>query len=998
MKKLALILAVIILMLGGVAYAQVSSPTIIPVPSPPTSCPSALPLSIIEVGNSGAGGIYGNSGSGSTCALLVNSGGGGGVPGFTIPDAGDCSNSAYNFVNPWCNLNGATDLNGWITNAIAQVTLNNIYLSGASPTLTYPGGMVTIDPAYSPYTVTTRAPVIPQNIRVDGRHSVIIVDTSSTPLAVVEAFADVSGIDARFVNAGGISHIKYITKDAVGSPSTPASYQNLYSSTVEAYNSTNYGTCFYPYGNCNPATHGNSVGLFKGGDCTGTIVGDPCSYWGAGYYNEDVTFTGFGVAEEQGNTVWGNTCISCQHTQGYFGILSTAWSGLGTISKTNFTGCSVTGATNGQTVILNTFASPSGAVDGQATIVLNGSVTGALSSSNITSITVTKPGSFLGGAPTTATCSPGTATTVSGTATLGTSDVVLQSIDNSETDTYINEKVSNDTHGVGNYGGQHLAFLSSHGDYDAIYTFSGQEPLCSGLPQSSATVTSTTGCGSLFITGGHSGQITWDGGWIEAWLGNFGIEGDSGNSISITNTRIRIGSTYGTAEPQLFIQQDNASKVNHLILQNDVFDLSKAVTDFSNHSVTNCGSIITSVSGATYTAGSSVTNAGTNFGCDGSDTVSGNITFAGTVSIPSNSVSHFATSGTFTTSSHTTRMQFVARGGSGGGSGSGASGGGSTTAGATGSGGGAPGAGVASQTRNATVAPNTTYNVSVGPGGAQGTGGTAVAANAAGSAGGAGTMGGNGGDTIIWHSDYTTSAWSVTTNVVTITTSTQALTAGSYQAFSSPSFNGGTPVRLQVLSAGLTTTQYEGNFTIANGTATEAGAGGAIVWDFPGGGGSGLGGFGALASGGAAGQPSSLSFNNVANASGGVGGGADVAGTTPTSATTPTWGGPRLVAGAGGSVTASCVTCGGGGGGPASEGIADAPDNQAQGTAGAGGALNSPGNACTAPTGTSANGNGGLGAPGSGAGSALATTGSTGANGCNGNAGNAGYLDVLPLN
>lgn len=68
------------------------------------------------------------------------------------------------------------------------------------------------------------------------------------------------------------------------------------------------------------------------------------------------------------------------------------------------------------------------------------------------------------------------------------------------------------------------------------------------------------------------------------------------------------------------------------------------------------------------------------------------------------------------------------------------------------------------------------------------------------------------------------SAWSITSNVVTFTTSAQTLITGQTFTLSgfgtSTFFNG---VTLTALSTGLGSTQVEANFTHANGSATEAG-------------------------------------------------------------------------------------------------------------------------------------------------------------------------------
>lgn len=58
--------------------AQVSNPSVVPVSSAPSVC-NALPLYIIAPGNSGAGTLYGNSGSGTSCAILATPG------GYTLP-------------------------------------------------------------------------------------------------------------------------------------------------------------------------------------------------------------------------------------------------------------------------------------------------------------------------------------------------------------------------------------------------------------------------------------------------------------------------------------------------------------------------------------------------------------------------------------------------------------------------------------------------------------------------------------------------------------------------------------------------------------------------------------------------------------------------------------------------------------------------------------------------------------------------------------------------
>ncbi|MGA9668247.1 MAG: hypothetical protein WBQ94_03515 [Terracidiphilus sp.] len=72
----------------------------------------------------------------------------------------------------------------------------------------------------------------------------------------------------------------------------------------------------------------------------------------------------------------------------------------------------------------------------------------------------------------------------------------------------------------------------------------------------------------------------------------------------------------------------------------------------------------------------------------------------------------------------------------------------------------------------------------------------------------------------------TSSAWSITTNVITVTTATQspALTSGETVRFTSPTINSGAYVDLVVSATGLTTTQFEAPYTATNASATEAGS------------------------------------------------------------------------------------------------------------------------------------------------------------------------------
>jgi hypothetical protein len=65
-------------------------------------------------------------------------------------------------------------------------------------------------------------------------------------------------------------------------------------------------------------------------------------------------------------------------------------------------------------------------------------------------------------------------------------------------------------------------------------------------------------------------------------------------------------------------------------------------------------------------------------------------------------------------------------------------------------------------------------------------------------------------------------AWSVTSNVITVTVA-NGLLAGQLVIFTSPTFNSGTPTTLTVIQTGLSGTQFEASTSQGNGSATEAG-------------------------------------------------------------------------------------------------------------------------------------------------------------------------------
>jgi hypothetical protein len=71
-RKLLIPLALLI----ATACGRAQNLPIVPVTASPASCPNALPLYVILVGYAGAGDLYGNSGTGSSCALLASPGGG----------------------------------------------------------------------------------------------------------------------------------------------------------------------------------------------------------------------------------------------------------------------------------------------------------------------------------------------------------------------------------------------------------------------------------------------------------------------------------------------------------------------------------------------------------------------------------------------------------------------------------------------------------------------------------------------------------------------------------------------------------------------------------------------------------------------------------------------------------------------------------------------------------------------------------------------------------